>query len=746
METFSFKNLLPDFCQLPFDVVSNLSQCLNKEVNPSESISAVIIGILIFISVGFLIFSLLKFVQSRVHVGSYFKLLGNMNQSELVSRRKDITDSAAKKKDYFGRLWREFDESLVLHRTADGTYKLSNTLDAAHFFNTHSLARGLTENRLLAAVPGLLTAIGVIGTFAGLQMGLKGIDLSSDDVMELKKGIKHMIEGASIAFLTSLWGIGLSVAFNFFEKFLERSVRRQIGHLQNHIDFLYPRINAEQSLVEIADTSKIGTETMQGLAEKIGDKMQEAMSQVGETISTGLKDSLHEILSPALEKMATDAQTGSERALESMLDRFMDGFGQAGENQREMMNQSSEKVQQAVGQLGSQMTQFMGNLDERSKSVEEQNRLQREQMEAMLEGYESQSDERQKKMAGQFESLMDGITSGVKDQMDAQSQRDHERMQAFKVQVHQAAEHQKSNMTAFSEGVAKQLEQQQQLNQDRNDRSNEQMTAFSDGVANQLEHQRQLDQKRDDRSNEQMTAFSDGVANQLEHQRKLDQERNDRSNEQMSKMKLSQDELGNRLESLLAYQQQSHKKLYDELATLQEGFQQVTSANRTAAEQIKTSSDSMQSASMQLSVLGTKIKDAAESLGSSVEQAAQSAATVSEQNSAAITKLDEVLNQYQLFATEIRQTSETLRLATEHAESGFSSVDQHLQSFQKSMQKQVTDMEQHMQSLMSTFAEQVRAQLGERLHAWTDETSKFGQEMARAINAIHDAIDDLGKD
>ncbi len=717
METFSFKSLIPDFCQLPLEAVGNLGYCRGTDINASESISVVIIGILIVISVVFLIFSLVKFVQSRLHVGAYFKLLGNMSQSELASRRKDITDSAAKNKDDFGRLWREFDESLVMHRAADGTCKLSNTLDAGHFFNTQSLARGLTENRLLAAVPGLLTAIGVIGTFAGLQMGLAGIDLSSDDVVVIKNGIKHMIEGASIAFLTSLWGIGLSVAFNFFEKILERGVRRKISKLQNRIDFLYPRINAEQSLVEIADTSKIGTETMQGLAEKIGDKMQEAMSQVGESFSTGLKDSLHEILSPALEKMAADAQTGSERALESMLDRFMDGFGQAGENQRETMDQSSEKVQQAVGQLGSQMTQFMDNLDERSKSVEEQNRLQRDQMEAMLKGYESQSDQRQKKMAGQFESLMDGITSGVNDQMNAQSQRDHERMQAFKVQVHQGAELQKSNMTAFSEGVA-----------------------------TQLEHQRQLDQERNDLSNEHMAAFSEGVANQLEHQRQLDQERSDRSNEQMNKMQLSQDELGNRLESLLAYQQQSHKQLYDELSTLQEGFQQVTSANRTAAEQIKTSSDSMQSASRQLSVLGTTIKDAAESLGSSVEQATQSAVVLSEQNSAAISKLGEVLSQYQKFAVVIRQTSETLRLATEHAESGFSAVDQHLQSFQQSMQKQVADMEQHMQSLMNTFAEQVRAQLGERLHAWTDETSKFGQEMARAINAIHDAIDDLGKD
>ena len=463
MSTFSFKNLIPDFCQVPADFVSNIESCQNTIFDPAQGISAAIVGLLIFVAFAFLLFAFFKAVQSRLHVQYYFKLIGNMEQSQLASKRKELREASIKANLYFGRLWCEFDESLVIHRDAEGGYRLSNTLDAAHFFNTHNLARGLTENRLLAAVPGLLTAIGVIGTFAGLQMGLSGIDLNTNDVSRLKDGIGHMIQGASIAFLTSLWGIALSVAFNFSEKFLERSVRRQIGTLQNHIDFLYPRINAEQSLVELADTSKIGTETMQGLAEQIGNKMQESMVQAGESISAGLKESLHEILSPALEKMAVDAQTGSEKALEGMLNRFMDGFGQAGEDQRTMMNQSSEKVQQAVGQLGSQMTQFMENLDERSRGVEEQNHLQRDQLETMLQGYESQNDERQEKMAGQFDSLMTGIANGVKEQLETQQQSDNERMQSFKVQLNEVTEHQKSAVKDFTGVVSNQLEKQHQL-------------------------------------------------------------------------------------------------------------------------------------------------------------------------------------------------------------------------------------------------------------------------------------------
>ena len=76
-------------------------------------------------------------------------------------------------------------------------------------------------------MPGILTAIGVVGTFAGLQMGLAALSGSVSataaaggselgEVESLKQGIFAMISGASIAFMTSLWGVALSVSFNFW--------------------------------------------------------------------------------------------------------------------------------------------------------------------------------------------------------------------------------------------------------------------------------------------------------------------------------------------------------------------------------------------------------------------------------------------------------------------------------------------------------------------------------------------------
>lgn len=160
----------------------------------------------------------------------------------------------------------------------------------------------------------------------------------------LRQGIGNMISGASVAFMTSVWGVTLSVLFNLSEKILERYIRKEVLLLQNRIDYLYPRINPEQSLVKIVDYNRVSTETLQGLAEKIGDRLQEAIIHSTETIRTGLKESLNKIMAPAIQSLVDNAHQGSEQALESLLNRFLDGVGEAGNVQRQVMEDTSKRV------------------------------------------------------------------------------------------------------------------------------------------------------------------------------------------------------------------------------------------------------------------------------------------------------------------------------------------------------------------------------------------------------------------
>ena len=269
---FDLSNLWPDFPLL-----------FNEGINNSSGISTLFVSILITLTGIFTLYAIISFIFAKRKISFYQSLITNIDKNELAQEQRNILNKAEKNKSYSG-LWHEFNESLV--NSSNG--KLSNTLDSAHFFNTTTLASSLTQNRLLAAVPGFLTAIGVVGTFVGLQLALSQLQLQQNaGVEELRNGIGSLINGASIAFMTSIWGVGTSLSFNIFEKFLERWIRKNIHKLQNKIDFLFPRINAEQSLVHIADYSQSADETLKGLAEKIGDKLQEALVETTTNIQTG---------------------------------------------------------------------------------------------------------------------------------------------------------------------------------------------------------------------------------------------------------------------------------------------------------------------------------------------------------------------------------------------------------------------------------------------------------------------------
>lgn len=340
----------------------DFSRIWELDFTSPDGLSAFFVAALFVMFFVFVFLSAINYYRASRHLNFYKRLLSKVTVDQLLEKRRELVNTALKNEKY-GRLWREFDESLV---HLPQKQRLCNTLDAEHFFNTHTISRGLTENRLIAAVPGFLTAVGVIGTFAGLQLGLGplgDLDPSNAKVDELTHGIFGMIGGASIAFMTSVWGVITSVLFNFYEKCLERNIRSAIASFQNEVDYLFPRITAEQSLSNIEDFTRQSNDRLAELDEKIGHKMQEAMREASNVISDSVANSLNSILGPAIAQLVQNAHSGSEKALESLLDRFLQGVGAAGDTQRVMMEQAAKDIAAASVGMTNGLNQFANKLD-----------------------------------------------------------------------------------------------------------------------------------------------------------------------------------------------------------------------------------------------------------------------------------------------------------------------------------------------------------------------------------------------
>lgn len=74
------------------------------------------------------------------------------------------------------------------------------------------LIEALADKNLMNIIPGILTGLGILGTFIGLTHGLQFFSTKTAD--EMMESIAPLMEGIKVAFHTSIYGMASSLAFN----------------------------------------------------------------------------------------------------------------------------------------------------------------------------------------------------------------------------------------------------------------------------------------------------------------------------------------------------------------------------------------------------------------------------------------------------------------------------------------------------------------------------------------------------
>ena len=132
--------------------------------------------------------------------------------------------------------------------------------------------------------PTLLTALGVLGTFAGIYLGLQNINL--DNISQgdnLLKASAELMEGMKLAFLTSLFGLGSS---SFFMLFLAlgkwgreqrrddlRSQLREIAILETPVRLLSRVGNQQSNQQELVESLKNVADSLKGISNLSADEI-----------------------------------------------------------------------------------------------------------------------------------------------------------------------------------------------------------------------------------------------------------------------------------------------------------------------------------------------------------------------------------------------------------------------------------------------------------------------------------------
>lgn len=381
-----------------------------------------------------------------------------LNQAEEtgIALKETLDKNFSKPKDkIFTSLWAQYSDHLI---TSADKKNLYSTVGSNYFFNTQSLFPGLSSNRFVVSIPNFLVAVGVLGTFTGLVLGLKSLDIDVEDTSLLKTGINELITSASIAFTTSVYGVIGSLITSLFEKFFERRAYVASSSLVNALDNKIPLISNEQSLLHIEDYSEQSKSALQTLHEKIGAELQKSVTNMGAQVQDALTTTLNSIMKPAIDTLINTSKEQSSQALHGLVSEFMGGMHQAGKQQADEMHNAAKSIQESMQQIGEQLHQVFDRLNSQQdaflqKSNQQQssyNEQQRVMQSALAKLLQEQHDQQQSLV-----SATQGYVAEVHDQQQELISTITSRQQAFVDQL-------KVQQQNIQEQAAKQEEARQE--------------------------------------------------------------------------------------------------------------------------------------------------------------------------------------------------------------------------------------------------------------------------------------------
>ena len=98
--------------------------------------------------------------------------------------------------------------------------------DITEYLNEDMLALHSWQT-LVSQVPSMLTSLGILGTFIGLLIGIRGIGFSS--VTDALSSVQTLLSGIQMAFYTSIAGVILSLVFNILYRSAWNTMMRSLG-------------------------------------------------------------------------------------------------------------------------------------------------------------------------------------------------------------------------------------------------------------------------------------------------------------------------------------------------------------------------------------------------------------------------------------------------------------------------------------------------------------------------------------
>ncbi len=201
--------------------------------------------------------------------------------------------------------------------------------------------------------PGLMTGLGILGTFLGLTLALQNFNItgSADDIV---KSISPLMNGIKIAFHTSIYGMLFSLTFNWIFKEVFDEAYRVLDDFLSEYDFLLgnsERNNEKNFLVAIEELSKSIVSKFDSVGKNIESKLECVDNSILTKLGSQIGSELNSLFKPSLDNM--------NNTLENLSNNF----------NKNQIDYLSEVVKEFVNQMNASLGNNFAELGKKIKDI-----------------------------------------------------------------------------------------------------------------------------------------------------------------------------------------------------------------------------------------------------------------------------------------------------------------------------------------------------------------------------------------
>lgn len=697
-------------------------------------VPAIVIGLVSFAFLCFILFYLLRAINIVNRLKKYTHSINGIEKNEPEDQLQHLQNLFVQPE--LKHAWNEFAESLHPQHELVGSeekiVKIRATAPSASYFSEQQLVDIPLNTEFFKHLPGILTGVGIIGTFYGLMIGLNHFDPSTPE--QVASSVNNLLHDVLYAFLGSAVAIFASIVVTWLEKFSLAKCYKYLEKFNAAIDKLYVSGVGEEYLASLVKSSNESATQARHLKESLVTDLRDMLLHLAESQKVEnerLASTLSTTYRESGAQFADQVSGAIENSLKSPLDKIAGAVQTASGDQSGMVQNMLQDVLTAfMAKLDTTFGQQFTNLNEMMGQTVGAIQTMQSGFSALLQDMRQVSDDSRQGSAQLIEQLLSEMKSGQ------------QAMQAGMNDMLTSLQSSVAKIGAEGEGagerMARQLEKMFADSEAREKAQAEHMSAFIEAIQN-------LVQQGQSATMEKMATSVEALGEQLgslfgqidkgQQQISANQQANQQSLHEQTQRVMSEvdDQIKQLIETVASQHQgttETLNKLAEQTNRQIQGMQDGADKMRVAAERFEHAGDRVSEANH----LTAEVLNKAQSAGSSL--------------SLATSELTSVVADYRNNREAVSKSIAMLELLAANT-----------QSEQTTRSQFIADLKQHGERLQSynreaqTFMENVSDVLGKGFEDFSEGVSrsldktlgKLDVEMAKASNLLAGSVEQIGE-